>query len=143
MLLYHLNFGWPLVDEGTKITLPPGSTTTPRDAEAQKGIAGCLTLDAPIPGYAEQCFFHDVPDEDVEVTMTAPSGFGVTVSYKKSEFPHLTQWKMMGQGEYVCGSEAPNCNVGGRAAARAAGRLQTIAPGETRSFTVTITAFGA
>jgi hypothetical protein len=143
MLLYHLNFGWPLVDEGTTITLPPGSTTTPRDAEAQKGIADCLTLEAPTPGYAEQCFFHEVPGDDIAVTMTAPSGFGVTVSYKKSELPHLTQWKMMGQGEYVCGIEPANCKVLGRAAEREAGRLQTIAPGETRAFTVTIAAFGA
>jgi hypothetical protein len=141
MLLYHLNFGWPLVDEGTRITLPPGSTTTPRDAEAEKGISHCLTLEAPTPGYAEQCFFHDVPGERVEVTMTAPSGFGVTVAYNKSELPHLTQWKMMGQGEYVCGIEPANCKVLGRAAEREAGRLQTIAPGETRTFTVTLTAF--
>ncbi len=141
MLLYHLNFGWPLVDAGTKITLPPGSTTTPRDAEAEKGLAGCLTLDAPTPGYAEQCFFHEVPGEDIDITMTNPSGRGVTVSYKKSELPHLTQWKMMGQGEYVCGIEPANCKVLGRAAEREAGRLQTIAPGEVRTFSVSITAF--
>lgn len=141
MLLYHLNFGWPLVDEGTKITLPEGSTTTSRDEVAEAGIDGCLTLDAPTPGYSEQCFFHEVPDEDVVVTMTASSGFGATVSYKKSEFPHLTQWKMMGQGEYVCGIEPANCKVLGRASERVAGRLQTIEPGETRSFSVTITAF--
>ncbi len=141
MLLYHLNFGWPLVDEGTTITLPPGSTTTPRDPEARSGLAGCLTLDAPTPGYAEQCFFHDVPGESVEVTITSPSGRGVTVAYKKSELPHLTQWKMMGQGEYVCGIEPANCKVLGRAAEREAGRLQTIAPGEVRTFSMSIAAF--
>jgi hypothetical protein len=138
MLLYHLNFGWPLVTEGTKIILPPGSTTTPRDAVAEAGIEGCLTLDAPTPGYSEQCFFHEIPEEDIAVKMENPDGLSVTLAYKRSELPHLTQWKMMGQGEYVCGIEPANCKVFGRAAEREAGRLQTIAPGETRTFRVTL-----
>jgi hypothetical protein len=141
MLLYHLNFGWPLVDSGTRILLPAGSTTTPRDDVAQQGIATATTLDAPTPGYAEQCFFHEVPDEDVTVTMVNPAGMGVHVRYLKSQFPYLTQWKMMGEGEYVCGIEPANCKVYGRAAERAAGRLQTIAPGASRTFSVTLTAF--
>ena len=143
MLLYHLNFGWPLVTAGTKITLPPESSTTPRDSTAEAGMAGCLTLDAPTPGYSEQCFFHDPPGEDIEVVVTNPSGFGVSVKYNKSELPHLTQWKMMGEREYVCGIEPANCKVMGRAEEREAGRLQTISPGETRIFSVTIAAFGA
>jgi Domain of unknown function (DUF4432) len=65
----------------------------------------------------------------------------VRVAYKQSEFPHLTVWKMMGEGEYVCGIEPANCKVLGRAAEREAGRLQHIAPGETRRFSVTLTAF--
>ena len=44
----------------------------------------------------------------------------------------------MGRGEYVCGIEPANCRVLGRASERAAGRLKTIAPGETRRFSVTL-----
>jgi len=139
MLLYHLNFGWPLVDEGTVITLPDGSTTAGRDADADAGLAGAKVLDAPIEGYAEQCFFHEVPSGPVRVDMVSPSGFGVTVSYHTDAFPFLTQWKMMGQGEYVVGIEPANCRVLGRKAEREAGRLQTIAPGEERRFVVTMT----
>lgn len=139
MLLYHLNFGWPLVDEGTVITLPDGSTTAGRDADADAGLAGAKVLDAPIEGYAEQCFFHEVPSGPVRVDMVSPSGFGVTVSYHTDAFPFLTQWKMMGQGEYVVGIEPANCRVLGRKAEREAGRLQTIAPGEERRFAVTMT----
>ena len=141
MLLYHLNFGWPLVEEGTVLRLPEGTKTTPRDAAAQKGSATATTLTAPTPGYEEQCFFHEMPGEEVVVELVNPSGFGVRIAYKKSEFPHLTQWKMMGEGEYVCGIEPANCRVLGRAAEREAGRLQYIEPGETRRFSVTLTAF--
>ncbi|WP_309722455.1 aldose 1-epimerase family protein [Armatimonas sp.] len=141
MLLYHLNFGWPLVEEGTIIRFPEGTTSVPRDADAAAGHATANTLTAPTPDYAEQCFFHNIPGEDVEIEMVNPSGFGVRISYKQSEFPHLTVWKMMGEGEYVCGIEPANCKVLGRAAEREAGRLQYIAPGETRTFSVTLTAF--
>ena len=141
MLLYHLNFGWPLVEEGTVIRFPEGTTSTPRDSDAAAGHATANTLTAPIKDYAEQCFFHNIPGEDVAIEMVNPSGLGVRVSYKQSEFPHLTVWKMMGEGEYVCGIEPANCKVLGRAAEREAGRLQHIAPGETRRFSVTLTAF--
>ena len=136
MLLYHLNFGWPMVEAGTLIRLPEGTVTTPRDADAAAGLDGATVLDAPIAGYAEQCFFHDVPRGEVEVDMVSPSGFGVTVRYHTDDFPWLTQWKMMGEGEYVVGIEPANCRVLGRKTEREAGRLQTIAPGETRTFRV-------
>ena len=144
MLLYHLNFGWPLVSEDTEILYDAAKPAEPRDAEAQKGLNHCQRLDAPIPGYAEQCFFHEpIPDANGVATVTLlnrATGFGAKITYDKTAFPHLTQWKMMGQGEYVCGIEPANCRVFGRALERDAGRLQHIAPGETRQFRVTIEA---
>jgi hypothetical protein len=80
-----------------------------------------------------------VPVGPVEVDMVARSGFGVKIGFDTSEFPWLTQWKMMGQGEYVVGIEPANCRVLGRHAEREAGRLQTIEPGETRRFSVKMT----
>jgi Domain of unknown function (DUF4432) len=144
MLLYHLNYGWPLVEEGTEIIFPDGTKTTPRDETATKGQDNCYTLDAPTPNYAEQCFFHDIPADNANnasVTMTNfRRGLSVTMQWNKTQFPHCIEWKMMGEGEYVCGIEPANCLVMGRAAEREAGRLQHIAPGETRKFGVTITA---
>jgi len=142
MLLYHLNFGWPLVSEETEILFPAGSPSRPRDAEAQKGVAVWNRLEAPQAGYAEQCFFHD-PVTDAQGTATVlmvnrALNLGVRIAYDKQALPFLTQWKMMGPGEYVCGIEPANCLVLGRAQERAAGRLQHIEPGEERDFTVTL-----
>ncbi|GAB4459825.1 MAG: aldose 1-epimerase family protein [Armatimonadaceae bacterium] len=138
MLLYHLNFGFPVVDEGTKIRFDAASPTTPRDAVAEKGMATWQTLDSPIPGYEEQCFFHDPQTDDTgfaSVTLHNPAlDFDVIIRYDKAAFPYLTQWKMMGQGEYVCGIEPANCRVLGRATERTEGRLQQIEPGEVRIF---------
>ena len=146
MLLYHLNFGFPLVSADTELITNAVEPPTPRDADAEAGKETAMRLTAPTPGYREQCFFHHpLPDADGYATVklvnpTLP--LTTTIRYDAIALPHLTQWKMMGEAEYVCGIEPGNCRVFGRAAERAAGRLQTIAPGETRVFTVTIMAHG-
>lgn len=141
MLLYHLNFGWPLVSEDTEIVLA-ARCTEPRDGIALPGLPHWNRLEAPQPDYAEQCFFHDVTADEggtASVLMiNRARRLGVRIAYTQDTLPHLTEWKMMGQGEYVCGIEPANCRVFGRAAERAAGRLQTIAPGESRRFGVTL-----
>lgn len=142
MLLYHLNFGFPLVSENTRIVTNAATPPEPRDADADLGKETASQLTAPTSGYREQCFFHfPQPDPDGFATVKMTNSalpLTATVRYDARTLPHLTQWKMMGQGEYVCGIEPANCRVFGRGAERAAGRLQTIAPGETRVFIVEI-----
>ena len=65
-------------------------------------------------------------------------GFGFYVAYKKSQLPHFTQWKMMGQGDYAVGMEPANCRVEGRVKERASGRLIFIEPGEELKFDLEI-----
>ncbi len=141
MLLYHLNFGWPLVSEDTELILGAHRTEA-RDAAAERGRDRWNRFEAPQPGYEEQVFFHDVvPDAGgtaAALLLNRASGLGVRIAYDRAALPHLIQWKMMGQGDYVCGIEPANCRVMGRAGERAAGRLQFIAPGEVRHFGVTL-----
>lgn len=138
-LLYHVNVGWPVVDEGTRI-IAPTRRMAPRDGTAEAGIERWHTLDSPTPGYSEQVFYHDMePGADgmVEVSM-APSRKdavpGVTLRYSAATLPRFTQWKMMGQQEYVVGLEPSNCGVEGRAVDEAQGLLQRLEPGATASF---------
>jgi len=98
MLLYHLNFGWPLVSEDTEISYEAARAPEPRDAVAEPGLADALRLEAPTPGYAEQCFFHEpVADADgfAHVLLANRArNLGVRVSYDKAALPHLTEWKV-------------------------------------------------
>ena len=54
MLLYHINLGWPLLDETARLVGPedPGEPPEPRDAEAQKGLKDWDTFAPPTPGFA-------------------------------------------------------------------------------------------
>jgi hypothetical protein len=68
MLLYHCNFGFPLVAEGSELIVDDVSVI-PRDAEAEKGIASHHLFEVPQAGYVEQVFYHKArADEEGYVT---------------------------------------------------------------------------
>jgi hypothetical protein len=148
MILQHFNLGWPLVDSSTRLILPD-HTTVPRDDAARPGLDRCLEFDDPIDDYTEQVFYHDLQadgDGKVEVRLINPAfnsgqGLGVAWRYPKAEYPILTEWKMMRAGFYAVGVEPGNCHVEGRVKERERGTLQTIAPGEVRTFNLELEFF--
>jgi hypothetical protein len=141
MLLYHINIGFPAVDEGSEL-ISPTRAATPRDAEAEKGKEEYARLSAPVPGYKEKCYFHEMATGPGGVVKAAIAnralGHAAYVRYQKSQLPNFTEWKMMGQGNYVIGMEPANCLVMGRADERARGTLQFLEPGERREYELEI-----
>ena len=133
MQLYHMNFGWPLMSETTRL-VAPAHEVTPRDAEAAKGVPEWDRFPAPIANFAEQVIYHDLPaGEDGFCTMQIVNpAFGPTVSlsYRKAELPYLVQWRMPGEGEYVMGLEPANCYPIGQNAFAEKGLLRHLEPGE-------------
>jgi hypothetical protein len=136
-LLYHINVGFPAVDEDSEL-LSPARAITPRDADAEEGKERSHILDAPVPEYQEKAYFHDQVAGADGVTGTAvvnrKLGFGVYVKYRLAELPYYCQWKMMGQRNYTVGMEPANCLPVGRVAEREAGRLVYLEPRETREY---------
>jgi hypothetical protein len=141
MILYHVNIGFPAVDGGSEL-LSPSTRITPRDDAAADGQEQARILDVPIAGYHEKAYFHDLAAGPDGVTGSAivnrKLGFGVYLKYRAAELPFYTQWKMMGQRNYVVGMEPANCLPLGRAAEREAGRLQFLEPRETREYTLEV-----
>jgi hypothetical protein len=138
MVLYHMNLGWPLLGEGTSVSVPAASTS-PRDEDAEAGLAHRETVGAPTAGYREQLFVHDLgTDGDVEIVVANPeNGIEFTLTVPGASLPCVSQWKMVGQGHYVVGIEPANTPaVLGRAAAREAGRLPVLAPGESVNYSL-------
>ena len=136
MVLYHMNMGYPLLTEKSVITLDSNSVV-PRDENAQKGIDKALTMESPVPGYDEQCFFYGMNKGFAKI-FNPDLGFGLSINYNTSELPEFTEWKLMKSGEYVLGLEPGNCTPEGRDVLRAKGKLKFLKPGEKAEQTIVI-----
>jgi hypothetical protein len=139
MILYHLNFGWPLLGDRTRIELDPRSTT-PRDADAAEGAGRFHAFGAPVAGFREQVFIHEYEaGEHVVAVVNPDAGLRAEVRFDGGALPAVFQWKMQGQGHYALGIEPANTpDVFGRSHARATGRLPRLAPGESVAYDVAI-----
>ncbi len=140
MLLYHFNFGFPLIDKEARLYHTPAQIT-PRDDSAAQGISEYNSFHEPVHKYAEQVFFYDMqPKNDVSFSClyneTLAGGLGVSLKYKKSQLKNFTEWKQLGEGDYVVAMEPCTATPIGRSKARKTGILEFISPGETRSFDI-------
>jgi len=140
MILYHCNLGFPLLSPSAELKTPHAQIE-PRNSEYEEAEGACRFTE-PIPGYHERVYYHLMePDADgyVQVQLRNPElegGLTFQIRYRHDQLPHFTQWKMMGEREYVCGLEPGNARVEGRAKEREAGRLVTLEPGETRRYEI-------
>lgn len=139
MLLYHCNFGYPLLDESTELIIPGNAPVRARDAEAQKGIDMCREFSEPVHNYSEQVFYHE-PEakEDGTVTVSlynkdlGTEGISLNLTYNKNQLSCFVEWKQVGEGEYVVGLEPGTWYPEGRCEARKRGELYHMEPGEIK-----------
>lgn len=140
LLLYHCNFGYPMVSAASRLHVTPGGVA-PRDGNAAAGIATHREFGDPQPGYVEQCFYHR-PDAKGGSAYAAlfneELGVGAYVRYRTDTLPLLVEWKMLGEQEYVVGLEPSTSLLDGRAELLRRNEAPLLAPGETRSFEVEI-----
>jgi len=142
MILYHCNFGWPLVDESAEIVLAERSSVA-RDAEAQKGYKRRLKIDPPKAAIPEQCYFYDLGKDRQGQTVVGlvnrdfeGGGLAAYLAYEKKELPVLTEWKDMASGDYVIGLEPSNCPARPRGELRKSKELPVLRPGATACYTL-------
>lgn len=144
MMLYHFNFGWPLIAEGTRISVSyelDGSrvectTPEPRDDDARRGLDTWDRVDHPADG-PEQVFQLSFPlGAEVSVRIDSRrAGLSATLRFNSSELPVLYLWKWLRPGANVLGVEPANCaGIHGRARLRAEGGLPMLSPGKTQTY---------
>jgi galactose mutarotase-like enzyme len=135
-ILYHMNFGYPLLSENTELIIDP-LKTIPRDADAVPGIKDIRSFVKPQQNFREQVFFHTMkgnPDGDVTVSVrNRKIGIAVNISINVNQLPYIAQWKMMGWGEYVLGIEPSNVLVQSRKTLRENNALPFLQPGESKT----------
>ncbi len=133
MILYHCNFGFPVVSPDSELVLD-NAGATPRDEAARRGLERHTRFDPPAADFAEQVFFHQ-PRAGADgfaraALVNRVLNFGAYVRYRAAELPCFAQWKMMGAGDYVCALEPANYWETPRHQLRAEGRLRFLQPGE-------------
>ncbi len=147
MMLYHCNYGWPLIDEGTRI-IYRGECKS-RGSEMDDAIFNDMhdfrTCPGPLEehrGTGEACGFIDVtPDSDGMCTIGLHNrklSLAVVMRYKKKQLPALANWQHWGPGEYVTGLEPGTNPPIGQGKAREQGQLIHLDPGKSRTYDLQI-----
>lgn len=142
LVLYHLNFGWPLVSEQCRIGADPSPlSVTARDADSEPGVEAWRSVPAPgDPDTPEQVLVHRLPvAQRIRYSVANPSlGIEVGVEFDSAQLPVLHQWRLTRQREYVIALEpATAAAIDGRAAANRRGAVPFLEPDETRTTSVT------
>ena len=131
MVLYHINFGYPLLSEDAKVVVN-SARVEPRSEHAARDIDSWNRVIPPQPGFEEQCYFHFFDEKRASAAIENPRlGIRAGVAFDIGALTQLTQWKMMGVRDYVMGLEPGTNDPDGRAAAREKGVLRFLAPGES------------
>lgn len=142
-LLYHINFGKPLLEPGSKVVLPV-RRAAPRDAVAVDNLEQWDTYGPETPGSTEAVFFFQlVGDASGRYRTLLQNGRGdqgVSVLFNRDELPCFTLWKNQQAADdgYVTGLEPATNYPNGKSFEKAKGRVVELAPGESRSFHVTV-----
>ncbi|MBP1768594.1 MAG: hypothetical protein H6P98_2709 [Candidatus Aminicenantes bacterium] len=133
-MLYHINFGRPLLEAGAEL-LAPISQVRPFNGRAASGIADYSRFGAPQKGFVEQVYGMQLIGAADGRTAVMLRNRGkdkaVLLEYSRAEMPCFTLWKNTGSVNegYVAGLEPGTNFPHHRGFERAFGRVPQLAPG--------------
>jgi len=133
-MLYHVNFGEPLLDAGARVVAPI-KTIVPRNARAAEGITTWDSYAAPQPGFEEQVYFFELlADSAGQTSALLRNAHGTRAArmmFNKQQLPCFTVWKnttSLADG-YVTGLEPGTNFPNPRSYEGEQGRVVKLAPG--------------
>lgn len=148
MFLYHINIGYPVLDEGSRLLAPIAHTPWASHAEDLKyqGV-GYYTQAAPQENFHEQVYEHSIRADGsgiVPVAVANPGfnngeGLGILVEFNRDEFPFFFQWQNLQQGLYALGIEPSTNHVLGKPFAKERNELRWLEHGEEYQYTTRFT----
>ncbi len=143
MILYHINMGYPFLDETTRFYIPTRKVTA-RDEAAAGHEDGYDHMDPPKDNEPEYVFLHDIeagPDGTARIIVVNEGlKLGLELKWTTANLPYFMQWKSIASGDYVVGLEPANSSVYGRPYHEEKGTLHKMAPfaKETNILTFTV-----
>jgi hypothetical protein len=142
-LLYHINFGRPILDPGARLVAPV-KVMAPSTSHTAKHIATWDTYSAEQLGFGEQVYlFELLADNDGQsqiLLKNAGGSQGVSLRFPIRQLPCFTLWKDTGTTEdgYVTGLEPGTNYPNARTFEQEQGRVVKLSPRETKRFEVAL-----
>lgn len=142
MFLYHINIGWPIVDEGSEFVGAVQQHLWRSDSVDEQG-APYDTVVEPRRGFVEQVWEHElaIGDDGLHrvALIRADGEFGVELEWDASAMPNFFEWQNLRDGQYGIGLEPSTHHVAGEAAAREDGSMTWLEHGESRRYRTAVT----
>ena len=140
-IIYHSNFGTPLLEEGAKFSAPV-KEISPFNEYAIKGLDDWQTYLGPTKDFDEMVFnvvpFADKDNKTLAMLMNKAGDKGAGIEFDVTQLPVLSLWKntdTLRQG-YVTGLEPGTSFAYPVTIAREQGLVPTIKPHESKEFTL-------
>ncbi len=115
--LYHINAGYPLLEEGVRVLIPY-TKCIPRNENAAKAVGTQFVMDAPVDNAPEQVFLYVPAANEAGNTFAAVIndrlGIALCVRWNVRQIPYITQWKTIASGDYALALEPCNAGFEGR-----------------------------
>ena len=143
-ILYHGNYGPPILEKGSKF-IAPAKQVTPINDHAATDVNRYDVYRAPTAGFAEQVYCMEMWADENDLTkvmlQNAAGDKAIALAYSVKELPYFTQWKnpVALEDGYVTGLEPGTGFPRNRGVERPHGRVPKLAPHENRSFTMDFT----
>lgn len=146
-MLYHINFGLPLVDAGSQVVAPV-KQLVPRTPHAAKHVRSWNSYSAGEAGFEEQVYFFELASDAAGMTQVllknAHGTRGVSLRYNTRQLPCFSQWKNTTAAEdgYVTGLEPGTNFPNPKSFEEAKGRVIKLGPGEKQTLEVELEVHG-
>jgi galactose mutarotase-like enzyme len=140
-ILYHANYGAPLLEAGASI-LAPVERVTPMNERAAKALATYAQYLGPTAGFIEQVYclrpLADSAGRTVVMLQNRAKDRATSLAFSIKELPYLTLWKNTApEAEgYVTGIEPGTNFPNHRRIERKLGRVPKLAPGASHRATI-------
>ena len=109
-LLYHVNVGYPMLDEGARILLDASehSPCTPFATETEDAR---FSISDAIPNQPECCYYLTM-NKPQAILENPRLGKAFTLSYSGDTLTSFLEWKSMASGDYALGLEPCTTRIG-------------------------------
>lgn len=102
-ILYHINLGYPMLDEGTRVVAEVEDITARTDF-AIENIKDAFNMTDSVAGQDEMCYYLTLKKPEISL-VNDKIGKTFTVTYSKETLPYFLEWKSMASGDYALGLE--------------------------------------